>query len=171
MPVSAEMQVLGIKEALKELNQINPQYRRAITKEFKSIADPVVSAAKSTNMEQLALSGFKRDWTTRSGYKMFPLNYARLQQFVVAGTSGKRPKEFMGEMRNTSVFFIRWKSPQATLLEMAEKGNLGANMQAKSGPRGRVLWRAWEQNEKEVNQRVAELVSKVMDAANKRIYR
>jgi hypothetical protein len=171
VPVSAEMQVLGIKDALKELNKTNKRYRRAVTVEFKDIAEPVVSAAKSTDMEALALKGFKRNWTTKSGYKMMPLNYKRLQEFVVVGTSGKKPKEFMGQMRNASVFFIRWKSPQATLLEMAEKGSLGENMSRKHGPRGRVLWRAWEQNEKEVNQRVAALVTKVMDAVNQRMKR
>ncbi len=171
MPVNPNMEILGVKEALRELNKISPKYRREVTKEFKDIVDPVISQAKNANMEQLALSGFKRDWTTRSGYKMFPLNYARLQQFVVAGTSGKKPKEFMGQMRNATVFFVRWKSPQATLLEMAEKGSLGENMSRKHGPRGRVLWRAWEQNEKEVNQRVAALVTKVMDAVNQRMKR
>jgi hypothetical protein len=74
-------------------------------------------------------------------------------------------------MRNASVFFIRWKSPQATLIEMASKGSLGQNLSAKAGPRGRVLWKAWEQNETEVNRRVAALVTKVMDDVQKSMRR
>jgi len=171
VPVSPDMQVLGVKEALSQLNKIDPKYRRQVTKEFKNIVDPVVSQAKNANMEKMALSGFQRDWTTRSGYKMFPLNFQRLEQFVMAGTSGKKPKMFMGQMRNASVFFIRWKSPQATLLEMAQKGSLGSNMNKKAGPPGRVLWKAWEQNEKEVNERVSQLVTKVMDDVQKSIRR
>ena len=171
MPVSADLQVVGVKDALKELNKIDPKYRRQVTKEFKNIVDPVTSQAKNANMENMALSGFQRDWTTRSGYKMFPLNFQRLEQFVVAGTSGKKPKMFMGQMRNASVFFIRWKSPQATLLEMAQKGSLGSNMNKKAGPPGRVLWKAWEQNANEVNKRVAELVTKVMDDVQKSMRR
>jgi hypothetical protein len=171
VPVSANMEVVGLKEALRELNKINPKYRRQITTEFKAIADPVVSQAKNTNVELMALSGFKRNWTTRSGYKMFPLDFQRLEKLVVTGVSGKKPKMFMGDMRNASVFFIRWKSPQATLLEMANKGSLGSNLNAKAGPPGRVLWKAWEQNEIEVNRRVAALVTKVMDDVQKAMRR
>ena len=170
MSASFNSEVLGLKAALKEINQINPQYRRMITKEFKSVADPVIQAAQNSNIQDLALSGMQYKWTTKSGYQMFPLNFTRLQKFIVAGTSGKKPKEFMGRMQNASVFFIRWKSPQATLLEMASKGKLGEQMEIKNGPPGRVLWRAWEQQETEVEQRVEQLVKKVMQAAQKRIY-
>jgi hypothetical protein len=163
-------EVLGLKDALKQINQLNPQYRRMITKEFKNVAEPVVKEAQNANIEEMALSGMQYNWTTRSGYKMFPLNFTRLQKFVVAGTSGKKPKEFMGRMQNTSVFFIRWKSPQATLIEMAAKGDLGRQMQIKNGPPGRVLWRAWEQQEAEVMRNVEQLVAKVMKAAQKKVY-
>jgi hypothetical protein len=54
---------------------------------------------------------------------------------------------------------------------MAEKGSLGENMSRKHGPRGRVLWRAWEQNETEVNKRVEQLVVKVMDDVQKSMRR
>jgi hypothetical protein len=118
----------------------------------------------------MALSGMQYKWKTTSGYQMFPLNFTRLEKFIVAGTSGKKPKEFRGRMQNASVFFIRWKSPQATLLEMAIKGNLGRQMEIKNGPPGRVLWRAWEQQEAEVMRNVEQLVAKVMKAAQKRIY-
>lgn len=171
MPVSANMEIVGLKEALQELNKIDKRYRRQVTKEFKEIADPVVSQAKNANVELMALKGFKRNWTTKSGYKMFPIDFQRLEKLVVTGVSGKKPKEFMGQMRNASVFFIRWKSPQATLIEMASKGSLGQNLSAKAGPRGRVLWKAWEQNETEVNRRVAALVTKVMDDVQKSMRR
>lgn len=167
MSVETEINVLGLKDALREINKINPQFRRAITKEFKSIADPVLVAAQSVNLEELALSGFKYNWQTRSGYQMFPLNFKRLNKFIVAGVSGKKPKEFRGRMENASVFFIRWKSPQATLLEMASKGKLGSTMQQVHGPQGRVLWRAWEQKENEVMSDVKDLVSGIMKSADK----
>ena len=162
MTVDAKIEVVGLKDALREINKINPSFRREITKEFKNIADPVVKQAQGVDIERLALSGFKYSWMTRSGYQMFPLNPQRLTKFVVTGTSGKKPKEFRGKMQNASVFFIRWKSPQATLLEMAVKGQLGRNMVAKNGDKGRVLWRSWEQNEAEVMRRVKELVDGIM---------
>lgn len=165
---SADMKldVVGIKDALRDLNKLEPTYRRQVTRDFKDIAAPVISLAKQQNLQELALSGFDRRWTTKSGYQMFPLQFARLDKFIVAGVSGKKPKEFRGRMQNTSVFFIRWKSPQATLLEMATKGDLGRAMVAKSGPPGRVMWKAWTQQEGEVMQRVKNLVSEIMRKQN-----
>lgn len=167
MSVSTKVEIVGLKQALRDINKIDPKFRRSITKEFKNIADPVVKQAQSTNFAQLGLSGFQRSWTTRSGYQMFPLDEAKMSKFVVTGTSGKKPRAYRGRMQNASVFFIRWKSPQATLLEMSAKGELGKNMIAKSGPHGRVLWRAWEQKEREVMQKVEKLVDGVMKFADK----
>ncbi len=161
------IEVVGIKDALRTLNQLDPTYRRQITRDFKDIAEPVVSLAKSQDLKSLALSGFDRKWTTKSGYQMFPLDVNKLNKFVISGTSGKKPKEFRGRMQNTSVFFIRWKSPQATLLEMAAKGELGRSMSAKSGPPGRVLWKAWEQKQDEVMDRVEKLVKDIMKQAQR----
>lgn len=162
------MDFVGLKEDLKVINQLDPQFRRQITKEFKNIADPVIKAAQEVDLEHLALSGFSRPWTTPSGYQMFPLNEKRLDKFVVAGTSGKKPKEFRGRMQNANVFFIRWKSPQATLLEMAARGKLGEAMTRKTGlSKGRVLWRAMDAHEPEVMRSVEELVSTIMRHADR----
>ena len=167
MSVETKLEIVGLKEALREINKLDPAFRRQITKDFKNIAAPVVLQVQSTNISSMALSGFSRKWTTRSGYQMFPLNPTRLSRFVVAGTSGKKPKEFRGRMQNANVFFIRWKSPQATLIEMAAKGILGENMTRKNGAPGRVLWKAWEMKEQEVMDEVENLVRGIMRAAEK----
>lgn len=167
MTTKMQIDVVGVKDALRTLNKLEPTYRRQITRQFKDIADPVVSLAKQADLKEIALSGFDRKWTTRSGYQMFPLNVKRVEKFIIAGTSGKKPREFRGNMQNTSVFFIRWKSPQATLLEMATRGELGRGMNLKAGPPGRVLWKAWEAKEAEVMSRVKDLVSEIMRAADR----
>lgn len=162
MTVQTKVEVVGLKDALREINKIDPTLRRQITKDYKNIVSPVILQAQQVNFQQLALSGFAGSWRTKSGYQMFPLLETRLSKLIVAGTSGKKPKSFNGRMQNASVFFIRWKSPQATLLEMASKGLLGRNLANKSGPPGRVMWKAWEQNENEVMANMRDLVNGVM---------
>lgn len=162
MTVQTNVEVVGLKDALREINKVDKTLRRQITKDYKNIVSPVILQAQQVNLQQLALSGFAGSWRTKSGYQMFPLLETRLSKLIVAGTSGKKPKSFNGRMQNASVFFIRWKSPQATLLEMAAKGKLGQNMVAKSGPPGRVMWKAWEQNENEVMANMRDLVNGVM---------
>ena len=159
---------VGLKDDLKVINSLDKTFRREITKEFKNIADPVIKAAQAEDLSRMALSGFSRKWTTKSGYQMFPLNEAKLDKFIVAGTSGKKPKMFRGNMQNASVFFIRWKSSQATLLEMATRGEMGANLTNKTGlGSGRVIWRSYEQHQNEVVKAVEDLVSTIMRHADK----
>lgn len=169
MTTETKIEVVGLKETLREINKLNPTIRRQIAKDYKNIVSPVILQAQQVNLQQVALSGFAGTWRTRTGYQMFPLLETRLTKMIVAGTSGKKPKSFNGRMQNAAVFFIRWKSPQATLLEMASKGSLGQNLASKSGPPGRVMWKAWEANEEQVLDNMQELIKTVMNDISKNL--
>jgi hypothetical protein len=47
MPARASVQVLGIKEALKELNDFDKQYRRQVTKDIQGAGEQIISEARS----------------------------------------------------------------------------------------------------------------------------
>jgi hypothetical protein len=46
MSFQGGIEIVGLKEALRELNQLNPQMRRQVTKDFQKITAPVIAAAK-----------------------------------------------------------------------------------------------------------------------------
>jgi len=61
MPVSANAQVFGIQETLKELNTFDPKYRRQITKDIQSGAGQlIVTSARSLIPTDYPLSGMAR---------------------------------------------------------------------------------------------------------------
>lgn len=177
MGVSANIEVYGLKAALKELNKVNPTLRRQMTKEFKAITKPVVERARALNPTDAPLSGMERNWTTSSGYQMFPWNPSLSDKAIKSGTSGKKPKEFNGIMQNASVFFIKWTAAQNTLLEMSGKGKTptpqGARMARalsnRFGQPGRVLWRAYGEQADEVEREVLNIVEFVMKQVERKV--
>ena len=92
--VNADISVVGLKEALASLNKIDKKARRAITTDFKAIVDTVISDAQNAVPLGAPISGFERNWTTKSGAHLLP--WGMVQDTVVAGVSGKKPKEFGG---------------------------------------------------------------------------
>ena len=161
------LEVKGIKEALRDINKVSPTLRRQITKDYKEIVAPVVNDARQRNPQEPPLSGFVRKWTTKSGLEMFPWDAKKSDRGIAAGTSGKKPKLYNGMTQNLAAFFIRWKGPQSTLFEMATRGNLGGNLDAKFGFPGRVIWKSWDAHSDEVMRKVEVLVDGIMKAADK----
>jgi len=61
MPVVSELQIFGIQETLKEINNFDPLYRRQITKDIQSGAGSlIVSSARSMIPTEPPLSGMRR---------------------------------------------------------------------------------------------------------------
>ena len=61
MPVASELQVFGIQETLKEINNFDPSYRRQITKDIQSGAgNLIVTSARSLIPTDYPLTGMAR---------------------------------------------------------------------------------------------------------------
>ena len=160
MTATADLEVVGLKEALKTLNKLNPTVRRTITKDFKKITQPVVTEAQS-KIPQMPLSGFKYNWTTKSGAKLLPWDNSASSKQIKSGVSAKKPRQFQGRMSNASVFYIRWNGAMNTIYDLASKGNLGRSLK-KYGEPSRVLWPAYERNKAEVEAQTLELAFNAM---------
>ena len=66
MTTDIDIEVVGLKDALKILNSMDKSLRREITKDFKSIMDPVVKDAIQLVPTDAPLSGMSRVWITKS---------------------------------------------------------------------------------------------------------
>jgi hypothetical protein len=60
------------------------------------------------------------------------------------------------------VFGIRWGGTQATIFDMARKGDLSQQLTRRFGEPSRVLYRAYEVKQAEVEGELKALVSRVM---------
>jgi hypothetical protein len=159
----APIEAVGLKEALAQLNKIDKKLRRSITTEFKQIVDPVLEEAKRRLPDKAPLSGMARSWTGNSGAELMNWQPDKVEKNIKAFTSGKKIRDAPGGFKqNLAVFGIRWGGPQATLFDMARKGNLSQSLQARYGSPSRIIWRAYEAQDAQVNNQVRDLVNKVM---------
>jgi hypothetical protein len=175
MSVRAEIEVVGIKEALREINSIDRAMRRDITKDFKRIGQPVVDEAKSKVPQQPPISGWGRTWRTRSGFQMLPWDGNAADGLIDTKVSGKRPRQFAGMVRDLAVVYIRWRGMVNTVFDTASKDKTpqGANMvrglSARYGAPSRILWPAYEQHRHEVEQEIRDTAAEVMAKINVRL--
>ena len=161
------VEVLGLKEALRELNTMDKKLRRQITRDFKQIVQPVVGKAESMLPTGAPLSGMARSWIGKSGADIMSWNDARVRKNLKAFTSGKKVRDAPGGFKqNLGVFGIRWLGPQATTLDMLAKGVMADNLTDRFGPPSRIIYKAYESASDEVQQQVKDLVNKVMELTN-----
>ena len=82
MPVSNDISVLGINEAIRSLNKIEPGLRKEFNNEARAIAAPAVNAVRDA-YRFVPLSGMNRQWKdSKSGRKLFPWNLDKARKGV-----------------------------------------------------------------------------------------
>ena len=60
--IYAEMEFVGLKEAIKALNDIDKSARRKLTRDYKEICQPVIDQAKRNIPNKAPISGWERNW-------------------------------------------------------------------------------------------------------------
>jgi hypothetical protein len=164
--VSAKIEVVGLKEALKTLNKIDKSLRREITKDYKKIVQPVIDDANALVPTGVPLSGMARNWSTKSGFKMLPW-VPGMKQKIAAKINTRNIKEYGGNKSNVGTFLIQWQGATGTMFDTSKEGALGRQLTARYGERSRVMWKAYVQRENDVMSEMGQLVKRVMDEANR----
>jgi len=163
----ANIEVAGIKDALKTLNRIDKSLRREITKDYKRLTQNVVDDAYQAIPLGPPVRGMARKWKVRSGAELLP--WGQFNQRVIAKINTKRVKEYAGQNVNLATFVVRWENPDAALFDFLSTGRLGKQLDIKFGQPSRVIWKSWERNKDDVNARMTQLVKRVMDATSKEL--
>ncbi len=167
MSFEANIEVAGIKDALKTLNRIDKSLRREITKDYKRLTQNVVDDAYQAIPLGPPVRGMARKWKVRSGAELLP--WGQFNQRVIAKINTKRVKEYAGQNVNLATFVVRWENPDAALFDFLSTGRLGEQLDIKFGKPSRVIWKSWERNKDDVNARMTQLVKRVMDATSKEL--
>ena len=164
--VSAKVEVVGLKDALKTLNKIDKSLRREITKDYKKIVQPVIDDANRLVPSSAPLSGMTRNWSTKSGFRMLPW-IPGFKQKIQAKISTRAIKEYNGNTTNVGAFSIQWQGATGTMFDTSMAGSLGRALTARYGRSSRVMWKAYEQRQNDVMSEMEQLVKRVMDEANR----
>ena len=161
---TAGIEVYGVKEAIKELRKIDPEYRKQLTRDVKQVAEPVTAEAKSNYPTQF-LSGMKFRWAPKGSIK-FPYDHGKAQKGVTVKIDTRRGSE--------GVIVIMQKDPAAAIIDMAGKkggkGIRGENFVRqiwRFGPASRIMWPAYEHHADEVEKNIEKVIEGVMETVNR----
>jgi len=175
------IKVFGLKEALKEINNVNPKLRREITTTYKQIMAATVKDVQSKIPVNPPMSGFAGKWT-KSGVNLLPWNGSIARKMVKVKIDTRRARnrniQYGTVYETLAVFKISWVGTINTILDLAGKQDsptnlAGANMikvlNERYGKSMRFLWPAVERNRGQIDSEMEILVKRVMDEVNKNL--
>jgi len=175
-----QVEVVGLKEALREINNYDKKLRRRITREYVNIMQPVVDEATRLIPIRPPMSGWDRAWTPRGGdgEPVLPWGYRagysrRNLKPVKAFVSGKTPKTYNGYTRDLVAMGYRWVERRGVLFDLSEGGDTpqGKHMHKvltqRYGRASRAMWKAYDIAGPDVQYELKELVGRVMQEASR----
>lgn len=80
MPATARTEIVGVREAIRSLNKVEPGLRKEFQANATRIAEPAITEARNSYPD-LPLSGMARRWT-QNGRRIFPYDVARARRGV-----------------------------------------------------------------------------------------
>lgn len=168
--VGGSMEIVGIKEALKELNKVDKSLRREITKDYKSIVQNLIDDIKARIPLNYPLRNWKYAWKPKNT-DLLP--WGTGGQNIYARINTKAPKRFSysDEMVNLTTFVVKWDDPSAALFEFAKNGVMGQNLTTKFGAPSRLAWPAFDANKTDILEKMQALVDRVTKGTQEAIDR
>jgi hypothetical protein len=80
MPYKADMELVGLRDAIRSLNKIEPGLRKQFVADARRIAQPAVDNVRR-GYTKVPLSGMSRKWS-QNGRQLFPFTVAKAQRGV-----------------------------------------------------------------------------------------
>lgn len=167
-------ELVGVKEALRELNKLDKKARLQITRDYKQIVSPIISETKAMTPKDAPLSGMEYSWKPGGRAGVFPWQDAQSDRSIKAFVSGKKPRTYGPYVSDLTTFGIRWTHPDAQVVEMSGRGpvptaqgrQMVADLNQRFGVPGRFLWKAYLKHEEKVKEGVAEIIRDLMRQVN-----
>jgi hypothetical protein len=161
MATDLTIEVKGVKDAIKYLNQVEPGYRKAFLANMTTIARPMTNAAKLEYSDDRFPSGTKRNWSPK-GRQVFPLSASKAVSGVGVAVNTKK---------RGAAFSVIQKNPAAAIFDIAGRKNvnpLGTAFNTKFGvSASRVMYPTFEANISKITEEVQKVVDDLMVEVNK----
>ena len=152
MTVNTTAEFVGLKDTIKALGKIDPQYRKDFNRDAKDIVKPFIADAKG-NYPQLPLSGMKYAWAPR-GRAIFPWTINKVRSGVKFKTSTRRS--------GSSVLYVTQSDPAGAIFEVAgKKSTVGFSRNLRS-QHPFNLWPTAEKHLPDITAGLVDLVKKTM---------
>ena len=162
MPVSATVEMVGLKNTINALRKIDPQLQKDFKAQATQIAQPAISAAKAV-YTQLPLSGMKYNWSQRDR-KLFP--------FTVSKAKNGVRMRFDTRRNAVGVILIEQKDPAAAIFETAGRKNLNQlsnNLEPVSAGRTRLIGPAVYRSRRKIETEMVRMIKDTMRVVQKEL--
>jgi hypothetical protein len=113
MTTNTTIEVVGLKEAIRSLNKVEPGLRKEFVAQATAIAQPAIQEAQR-GYTKVPLSGMARKWE-QNGKKIFPFSVARAISGVKLKVDASREA--------TSLIYITQTNVAAAVFEAAGRTN------------------------------------------------
>jgi len=152
--VTMKTEVIGIRDAVKDLKKLEPAVFKEFRKEAGTALKPIVLDAQATlnNAGPAPLSGMARKWAPK-GRQIFPY----VQTKAVRGVKvSLRPSK-------AAFLSVQQKDASGAIFDIAGRSSTNKFGEAlnKYGKASRSMWPAADANENEVRRNLADLVQSV----------
>ena len=178
MAASVGIEYAGLKDALREIQKVDPALRRQITKDIKSAMQPLVSAIKDSIPSAPPLTG-----QTHNGRTAWKNESKKVVVKVDTRKARKRNLQQGAKFESVGAVMITAKGAALSMTDMAGRGpnqtrnknplrarpNFADDLTSKLGRPSRFVWARSDDYLDEITHRVDLIVIEVMDKANKRI--
>lgn len=159
MPYSADMEIVGLRDAIRSLNKIEPGLRKQFVADARQIAQPAVDNVRRS-YTKVPLSGMSRNWTDKQGRRLFPFTVAKAQRGVSVKVDTDR--------RSNNTISIIQRDQAAAIFETAGRRNansleksLGQLPPGRTRIIGPAVYRARPLFERELRDSVLRVVRRV----------
>ena len=163
MPVNTDISVLGINEAIRSLNKIEPGLRKEFNNEARAIGAPAVNAVRDA-YRFVPLSGMNRKWAgpAVNGRKVFPWNLDKAKKGVDVVFDTNR--------RSTGTINIVQRDTATAIFETAGRKSsnpLGNALGALSPGRTRIIGPVVYSRIEQTTKVMSEFALRVVDRVNR----
>ena len=162
MTAGANVEVAGVRDAIRALNKVEPGLRKEFTAEAKRIADPVIAHVQES-YTALPLSGMARAWAPK-GRKLFPFDIAKARRGVKLKVDASRDA--------LAIINIQQTDPGTAAFESAGRANpnpLGAALGFLRPAHTRVLGPAVFRRRRQIEGEMAQLAQRAVERVNKEL--
>lgn len=167
MSVSVNTQLLGINDAIRALNKIEPGLRKQFTADATVIARPAIEEAQRRYNDKgwglTAVHGVSQNWTSKNR-KLFPYKATKSRNGVKIRLNSDRKK--------VAVILIEQRDPATAILETAGRktnNSLGRALGNVQKGTSRVLGPALFSRKRQVTEQMAAASLKVIHRVEKEL--
>ena len=190
MAVSARIDIYGVQQALKELNEIDPTYRKQVTKSIRNAGQVIVNEARSMvahysnslgngaplsgmvrgNMIKGRETSYRTD-AVQKGFKVKVGARATKERYVNFNKGGYTQQVVFGALPYR-IMVLQQVNAAGAIYDHAGRNTSSlfiTNLNAEEGEQPRVLDKAVDRNQATVETEVTSVVADVMAKVNRKL--